>query len=155
MGRKHTQREALEALPLPSEHLCVARACGSRGQNLHDVTFANGQTGLCTLPPRFRNVIWVKRGHYVLVDTSQADQRDNKLTGEITHVLQSGQVRYIKQQGLWPAEFTNDEIETKAVVVSDNEDDEEESDKDNELFVNTNRRPRMDSSDEATSSEED
>ena len=62
MGRKHTQREALEALPLPSEHLCVARAGGSRGQNLHDVTFSNGQTGLCTLPPRFRNVIWVKRG---------------------------------------------------------------------------------------------
>ncbi|RKP25218.1 hypothetical protein SYNPS1DRAFT_22784 [Syncephalis pseudoplumigaleata] len=101
MGRKHTEREALESLPLPDEHVCVARASGARGQNLHDVVFADGTTGLCTLPPRFRNVIWVKRGHYLLVDTSQAAQRDNKITGEITHVLQPMQVRYIKQQGLW------------------------------------------------------
>jgi hypothetical protein len=62
MGRKHTERETLEALPLPNEQLCVARAGGSRGQNLHDVVFSDGNTGICTLPPRFRNVIWVKRG---------------------------------------------------------------------------------------------
>ncbi|KAI8056231.1 hypothetical protein BDF22DRAFT_774456 [Syncephalis plumigaleata] len=142
MGRKHTEREALESLPLPNEHC----------QNLHDVVFPNGNTGICTLPPRFRNVIWVKRGHYVLVDTSQVAQRDNKLTGEITHVLQAAQVRYIKQQGLWPEAFTNEATETSTATIEQSTKEDSDNDDDDDLFVNTNRRLAVD---EVTSSEEE
>jgi len=42
---------------------------------------------LVKLPTRFRNVIWLKRGSYVVVDTSAFSARENKLGKEIVNVV--------------------------------------------------------------------
>lgn len=45
------------------------------------------KTILVELNPRFRSTIWLKRGSYVLVDTSPHLERGNKLKGEIVNVV--------------------------------------------------------------------
>ncbi|RKP10970.1 hypothetical protein THASP1DRAFT_27279 [Thamnocephalis sphaerospora] len=152
--KKHTERWALEAdPPLPDNvRYSVVRAQGTRGQSLHDVVFPDGRQGLCTLPPRFRNVLWVKRGHYLLVDLSEGEQRDNKIDGEIAFVLRPEQVRYIKKHGCWPTAFTTESTERTG---SKEEEEEEEEDSDDDLFVNTNRRQQASDDDEASDEESD
>ena len=49
---------------VPLEQIAYVR--GSRGKNLHDIEFADGTTSLAELTPRFRNIIWIKRGMYAL-----------------------------------------------------------------------------------------
>ncbi|KAJ1932134.1 hypothetical protein GGF37_007162, partial [Kickxella alabastrina] len=99
MGRgKYTEQEALYALPEPTAECPLARVLGPRGQNLHEIVVArdlvtteinqrlnsnNSEwfTTLAQLPPRFRSVVWIKRGSYVLVDLSE--QLTDKIGGEI------------------------------------------------------------------------
>ncbi|KAJ2385408.1 putative RNA-binding protein eif1ad [Coemansia sp. RSA 2603] len=129
MGRgKYTEQEALEALPEPTKQCPVVRALGPRGQNLHEVVVArslvtpeicqrlessnvDGDKGknrawfttLVQMPPKFRNVVWVKRGSYVLADLSE--QFTEKIGGEVAMVLMAGQVKHLKQTGQWPSEY--------------------------------------------------
>ncbi|KAJ1646324.1 hypothetical protein LPJ64_002177 [Coemansia asiatica] len=128
MGRgKYTEQEALEAVPEPTEECPVARVLGPRGQNLHEVVVVRSLvtveinqrlnrenkawfTTLVQLPPRFRSVVWVKRGSYILADL--AEQLTDKIGGEVAMVMMAAQVRHLKQAGAWPAEYEDlwDEI---------------------------------------------
>ncbi|KAJ2783490.1 putative RNA-binding protein eif1ad [Coemansia interrupta] len=158
MGRgKYTEQEALDALPEPTNQCPVVRALGPRGQNLHEVVVArslvtpeisqrlggsNGSgsdkawfTTLVQMPPKFRNVVWVKRGSYVLADLSE--QFTEKIGGEVAMVLMASQVKHLKQTGQWPSEY---ETMWDDVIGADSggnpnrqyigEDDEDESDED-------------------------
>ncbi|KAJ1974240.1 hypothetical protein H4R35_003712 [Dimargaris xerosporica] len=58
---------------------------------------------LCQLPTRFRNIVFVKRGSYVIVDLST--RTGTKIGGEITHVLYDSQIHHIKKHNLWPTEL--------------------------------------------------
>ncbi|KAJ2060451.1 hypothetical protein GGI17_003738 [Coemansia sp. S146] len=121
MGRgKYTEQEALDAQPEPTMESPVARVLGPRGQHLHEVAVArslvtdeinrrlNGEdqnwfTTLVQLPPKFRSVVWVKRGSYVVVDL--AEQLTDKIGGEIAMVLMPAQVKYLKQRKQWPMQY--------------------------------------------------
>ncbi|KAI9502236.1 hypothetical protein GGI25_001524 [Coemansia spiralis] len=121
MGRgKHTMQDALTALPEPTMQCPVARVLGPRGQHLHEVVVARTLvaddinqrlnpedkawfTTLAQLPPKFRSVVWVKRGGYVLVDLSE--QLTDKIGGDIAIVLMAGQVKHLKQAGQWPSDY--------------------------------------------------
>ncbi|KAJ2721795.1 hypothetical protein GGI07_003729 [Coemansia sp. Benny D115] len=180
MGRgKYTEQEALNAQPEPTTECPIVRVLGPRGQNLHEVAVArslisaeiNKQlnpedapwfTTLVQLPPKFRNVVWVKRGSYVLADLSE--QLTDKIGGEVALVLLAAQVKYLKQSGMWPAEYEgmwaqitgNDAPASKDRGNSDSSgDDEEDSDDEEEsddgfLGGNPNRQyiPQDSSSDE-------
>lgn len=98
MGRKQTTREA-ESTPELTPTQVIARVLGPRGKNMHEVQFADGRTSLAILPPRFRNLIWVKRGHYVVLDPEATTTE--KLGGEIVHVLFPEHVKDLKAQGQW------------------------------------------------------
>lgn len=98
MGKKQTTRDA-ESTPELTDNQLVARVLGPRGKNMHEVQFADGRTSLAILPPRFRNLIWVKRGHYVIVDPEAT--ATEKLGGEIVHVLFPEHVKDLKSQGKW------------------------------------------------------
>ncbi|KAJ1725834.1 hypothetical protein LPJ53_000095 [Coemansia erecta] len=154
MGRgKYTEQEALEALPEPTKQCPVVRALGPRGQNLHEVVVARSLvtpeisqrldssnsvndnawfTTLVQMPPKFRNVVWVKRGSYVLADLSE--QFTEKIGGEVAMVLMAGQVKHLKQTGQWPSEYESmwdDVIGTDSNQRSaDKEDDHNNSDSD-------------------------
>ena len=67
----------------------LARVVGAQGKNLYLVKLPSrpDDTLLVELPARFRSTIWMKRGSYVLVDTAAAEDRDNKIDGEIINIV--------------------------------------------------------------------
>ncbi|CAM0143067.1 hypothetical protein VKS41_006174 [Umbelopsis sp. WA50703] len=155
MGKKQTTRDA-ESTPELTSNQVIARVLGPRGKNMHEVQFADGRTSLAILPPRFRNLIWVKRGHYVIVDPEAT--ATEKLGGEIVHVLFPEHVKDLKAQGQWqvtPAEFdSNAQTNTKNDSSADKEDGSDSSDNDDDLFVNNNR-PILEETESEDESEEE
>ncbi|KAI9317737.1 hypothetical protein BX666DRAFT_1940380 [Dichotomocladium elegans] len=159
MGRKQVAADVLDSeSPTidPGSGQRYARVLGPRGNHQHEVEFTDGTKTLVTLQPRFRNLVWVKRGHFVLVDPSLGTTSD-KVGGEIIFVLFPKHIKQLEQAGQWPAEFSQKkeaeqqpkqhqhQREDSQVTGNDDEDDDED-----DLFVNNNR-PVMsdtDSSDE-------
>jgi probable RNA-binding protein EIF1AD len=92
MGRpKRNVQAAAEETSTPPPSLTasqsIARVLKATGNSLYACTLPNKQEVLVELPSRFRNTIWIKRGGYVLVDTKDADIRENKIDGEILNVV--------------------------------------------------------------------
>jgi translation initiation factor IF-1 len=71
---------------LPDAHL-IARIVKAEGKNLYSAELPNGKSVLAELEAKFRSTVWIKRGSYVVVDTSALAERDNKLDGEIVNVV--------------------------------------------------------------------
>ncbi|KAJ1678287.1 hypothetical protein EV182_004372 [Spiromyces aspiralis] len=107
-------------------------------------------TILVQLPPRYRNVIYVKRGRFVLVDLS--DPLTNKIGGEVVGILLANHIKEFKRQGKWqdtyrPQEFASSEPKNKdsgnySVADAGGSSSEDENDDDNDddlLRANTNR----------------
>jgi len=146
----------------------IARLAAPRGNNLHEVEApkedSDGQleSFLVSMPTKFRKNVWVKRGDFVVVEPIE---EGGKVKAEIVRVLYKDQIKYLKQQGVWPKQFSKSEEEEETPNVADlkiSEDKKEEeedassnSDSDDDLFQNTNRRVIEISEDEETSSEEE
>ena len=75
----------------PPDHLAhghrIARVLRPTGNNVYSVELNNNATVLVELPPRFRSTFWIKRGSYVVIDTTALQNRENKLAGEIVNVI--------------------------------------------------------------------
>ena len=71
---------------LPETHH-IARVTKAEGKNLYNIELPDGQSILAELEAKFRSTIWIKRGSYVVVDTSALADRENKLNGEIVNVV--------------------------------------------------------------------
>lgn len=71
---------------LPSGHL-IARITKAEGKNLYNAELPDGKSVLAELEAKFRSTVWIKRGSYVVVDTSALAERENKLDGEIVNVV--------------------------------------------------------------------
>ncbi|MCJ1401768.1 hypothetical protein MMC11_004985 [Xylographa trunciseda] len=82
-----------------------AIACVKKGEgkNLYTVELPNGTPLLVELPSRFRSTIWIKRGGFVLINTSAFDDRENKLDGEILNVVRDEKLW--RKQAYWPGVF--------------------------------------------------
>ncbi|KAF2227097.1 hypothetical protein BDZ85DRAFT_316512 [Elsinoe ampelina] len=90
----------------PSQQIC--RILRAAGNNLYHVTPPSSPSPesdslLVELAQKFRSTIWVKRGSYVVVDTSTLAERENKIAGEIVNIVRD-EKRWMKM-GYWPAEF--------------------------------------------------
>ncbi|MCJ1415999.1 hypothetical protein MMC32_002334 [Xylographa parallela] len=79
---------------------CVKK---SEGKNLYTVELPSRTSLLVELPSRFRSTIWIKRGGFVLINTSAFDDRENKLDGEILNVVRDEKLW--RKQAYWPCEF--------------------------------------------------
>ena len=108
--RKHITDEYLYGFPEPdasrNESVCVAGA--PRGGNVVEVTLASGETGLCRLPTKFRKLILVNRGTFLIAGRAKQDFVTNKGTKgqvrfEAVHILHPDQVKHLRKQGTWPA----------------------------------------------------
>lgn len=120
--RRKLQATVQETLTPPEELKStqhIARVKGAAGNNLYNVELPDTKTLLVELDPRFRSTIWLKRGGFVLVDTSTLAERDNKIDGEIINVVRDE--RIWRKAPYWPQEFAR-----KAVVSTDSDDEEEE-----------------------------
>ncbi|KAF2659163.1 nucleic acid-binding protein [Lophiostoma macrostomum CBS 122681] len=101
-----------------SEGQRIAQITKAAGNNLYNAELAGGKAVLVELESKFRSTIWIKRGSYVVVDTSALADRDNKLDGEIVNVVRDE--KQWRKMSYWPKEFTK-----KSSYTEDS--DEEES----------------------------
>ena len=105
--RKRTTQEALNALPLPEPpKSIIACSGGPRGSNNHVLLNETGQETLGVLPGKFRNLVFLKRGSYVIAKPfeyldNEAVWEKSKVCVEIDWILNDRQIKYIQQQGLW------------------------------------------------------
>ena len=114
-----------EVLPA-AQH--IARVKQASGNNLYQLDLPNGESALAELPARFRSTIWIKRGSYVLLDTTALAGRDNKLDGEIVNIVR--EERAWRKMSYWPPEFaakrstyaSNSDDEGPTMPLSDSED---------------------------------
>ncbi|RIA98976.1 hypothetical protein C1645_731185 [Glomus cerebriforme] len=135
MGRKQkTTNNLVKSISLPTERQKIAKVLNGRGKNLFEIQFSDGNITLCTLPPKFRNLIWVKRGSYVIINPISETERANKIGGEIEHVLFPEHVKHLKSEGIWPQEFEIHEENDKIIKLRN-----EDTSNSDDLFVNTNR----------------
>lgn len=156
--RKHVVKEVLEDYVLPNEERQVAKIVEVRGNNLHAVETASGETYLASMPGKFRKNVWVKRGDFVLV---QPIAEGDRVKGEICTILYKDQIKYIKASNLWPEKFDGDKVAasgtaddcsnpTAARGSGDADGSASESDELPDEWVNPNRpaaAPRCSSSD--------
>lgn len=114
-------QEAVEETLTPPDVLnkgqFVARVVGANGKNLYTVESASQQSLLVELEPKFRSKIWLKRGGYVLIDTTTLADRENKIDGEIINIVRDE--RAWRKAAWWPKEFV------KKSTIADEEADEE------------------------------
>lgn len=118
MSRRKLRQTAEETLAPPdslSPGQLVARVVQIHGKDLYTVQTPDSSALLVELENRFRNAVFVKRGGYVLVDTSTTD-RPNKIQGTIVNIVRNEKAW--RKQPYWPQEFVK-------TVVSDDSDEEE------------------------------
>lgn len=126
-------------LSLPTESQQIVRVVSSKGNNLHEVQAASGETFLVTMPNKFRNNFWIKRGNFVLVEPID---EGNKVKAEIIRILTEQHQREFVKEGVWPKEFSKKR--------------EHEDDEDSDGYMpNLNRKPLDTAPDESSSSESD
>ncbi|XP_041846683.1 probable RNA-binding protein EIF1AD isoform X2 [Melanotaenia boesemani] len=162
--RKHVVKEVLGDFVIPTENQWIVKVIGSRGNNLHEVITAQGETFLVSMPTKFRKNIWIKRGDYVIVDPIEEGE---KVKAEISFILYKDHVQHLQKQQLWPEGFmeeqslqhkTNKQQEKEEGTENKAQEEEEGSDSEDDesdLFVNTNRCNYQYSQSEEEDSEED
>ena len=114
---------------LPTSQI-IARVKQAAGNNLYHLELPSKEMILAELPARFRSTIWIKRGSFVLVDTSSLADRDNKLGGEIVNVVRDEKLW--RKTSYWPCEFpaktssyaTDSDDEGPKMPPSDSEDEQ-------------------------------
>jgi probable RNA-binding protein EIF1AD len=125
-GRKSSYRKSItdkfdHDYPLPASSRDVVRIRSCRGANIFEVESCNGDIDLAMLPNKFKNLIWIKRDDYVLVEsniaelpvpvddpsssTSSSSSSTGKMKFIVKTILSKDQIKYIKAQNLWPIEF--------------------------------------------------
>ena len=117
--RKNVAQELEEHIELEEGDL-IAYVLGSRGGNLFDVESQDGVVALCRLPTRFRKMVWIKRGSYIVVNqaaedveiTGKGDSGKAKVLFAAKHILMEHQIKELKRAEQWPDKFlTADERE--------------------------------------------
>jgi probable RNA-binding protein EIF1AD len=139
---KHVKREIdADDLNLPTENQQIARVVSSKGNNLHEVEPADSSENfLVTMPNKFRQNIWIKRGSFVLVEPIP---EGDKVKAEIIRILTDEHLKEFNKAGVWPKKFTKKREHSEG----------EGSDED--LHRNLNRKPLDDDASDSSSSSDD
>jgi len=126
-SRKRITSTALTSLPLPSEEEKVARVTELRGANICEVELSDGERILVQVPNRFRKLVWIKRGNFLIINRpNNWDNINYKVRAMVLHVLFPDQIKNIKKEGLWPNEFQDAPIEEPKREQLPGEDEEDE-----------------------------
>ena len=129
-----TARETLTPPTTLDNGNMIAEVIKGEGNNLWSVKVP-GSEGfiLVELPARFRSAIWLKRGGYVVVDTTAFDNRENKLRGEIINVVRDEklwrkQIYWCVPRGIPETSSSSycrpNEFKKKPTYLEESEDDE-------------------------------
>eukprot|EP00949_MAST-11_sp_MAST-11-sp1_P000914 g914.t1 len=160
--RKNVEREVLDDLPEMEEGHCIVQVVQSHGGNIFETKAPDGSTTLARLPTRFRNLIWVKRGAFLLCSSADgtfetASGSAGRVTLNVERVLYKDQIRHLQSMGKWPEPFhaavgEDKEVEAASGNYAQNGTGDEDDDG---LFVNRNRMHQFDSSASELSSEDE
>ncbi|KYN34860.1 putative RNA-binding protein EIF1AD [Trachymyrmex septentrionalis] len=123
--RKYVFQE-LDDMSLPTDSQSIVRIVQARGHNLHEVVTPAGEQYIVSMPTKFRQNIWIKRGDYIVIEPIVEGK---KVKGEIVKIL----TKY-REQNCWPPEFDEDPKRNGCVIATNYTTCDDE-----ELFVNTNR----------------
>ncbi|EFR03198.1 hypothetical protein MGYG_06197 [Nannizzia gypsea CBS 118893] len=110
-----TAEETLYPPPALEEGQTIARVVKATGNNIYSVELPSKESILVELPARFRSTIWMKRGTFVVVDSTALEERDNKLSGEIVNIVRDDKAW--RKADFWPKEFVKK-------IVEDSDDEE-------------------------------
>lgn len=152
--RKHVTKEVLNEFVLPEDGQQIVKVTAGRGNNLHEVESDNQEKFLVSMPTKFRKNVWIKRGDYVLV---QPIEEGDKVKAEIVTILYKEQIKYIKQEGLWPEAFKDSQEAKSDCMIPDDllpPSDDSDDDNDCDSVVNINRQ-QVAVYDESDDSEDD
>lgn len=110
--RKYVEKELLYEFVLPENDQFIVMVKHTRGNNLHEVWDTEGEEFLVSMPPKFRNHFYIKKGMFLIVEPIA---EGIKVKAEIIRILYKEQINYIKSMGKWPEAFA------KYVVVKKDE----------------------------------
>lgn len=109
--RKGVTERVLYGNPEPKENEIIVRVTALRGTNLFEVVDTHGTKSVTMLPTKFRKLIWVKRGDYLIVgegdggETTTATGKKGAVTSIVEHILYKDQIKDLKHKQLWPSGF--------------------------------------------------
>jgi len=134
--RKGVTDKYLNDLPLPNEeeNEFIAQISGSRGSNVFEVLLPPpNESSLALLPTKFRKLIWVKVGTFVIV--RGGDKSCEVVGGSsgavnymIEHILGDDQISHIQEEGVWPPSFPLNESNSSSTITELDGDQGEEND---------------------------
>eukprot|EP01115_Flamella_aegyptia_P009860 TRINITY_DN42644_c1_g1_i1.p1 TRINITY_DN42644_c1_g1~~TRINITY_DN42644_c1_g1_i1.p1 ORF type:complete len:163 (-),score=47.54 TRINITY_DN42644_c1_g1_i1:24-512(-) len=155
-SRKHVKVTVLQDTPEIQEDEKIAKVVELRGANICEVVFANGEHTLCQIPTKFRKLIWIKTGNFIIVREPK-NIPNVKIRVMVQHVLFPDHIKNLRAQGKWPAEFEAEvaQTETKKPVEEPKKSNAGDSEDDSDLFYNPNHRLVTDSDDEDEDSEDE
>ncbi|KAH6925168.1 hypothetical protein HPB50_001409 [Hyalomma asiaticum] len=91
---------------VPRENQQIVKMLRCRGNNLYDVRDSSGKTLLVNTAATFRRTAWIRRGDFLLVEPKK---EGSPVTAEIHRILFPNQVKYFREQGMWPEAFATEE----------------------------------------------
>uniref|UniRef100_A0A915PUQ7 Probable RNA-binding protein EIF1AD n=1 Tax=Setaria digitata TaxID=48799 RepID=A0A915PUQ7_9BILA len=97
--KRFVMKQAESELFVPKKDEIIARVLRSPGRNLHEVDDEKGEKYLVSMPRKFRETIYIKRGSFVFV---MSIEEGVKVKGEITQILDNENVLYLREQKMWP-----------------------------------------------------
>jgi probable RNA-binding protein EIF1AD len=68
------------------------------------VEYPDGATTLCLMPAKFNRKLWVRRGGFLMIESSPEAEQDSgsRVTGTITAVLYDEHIKQLKKlPGVW------------------------------------------------------
>ncbi|KAK4793654.1 hypothetical protein SAY86_024089 [Trapa natans] len=104
-GRKNLQRATKDRDVELQGGESIVQVVSLRGSNLVEVIDEGGQNSLALFPAKFQKTMWIKRGNFIVVDTSgkeKAVESGSKVTCIVSRVLSYDQVRELKKSQKWP-----------------------------------------------------
>ena len=100
--RKIVTQECVRGDVKLSSDQFIVEVVRGRGNNLHEVRTETGEITLCSMPPKFRKNVWIKKGDYLVVEKIPEGK---KVTCEMVHILYDHHIKDLKDENLWPVSF--------------------------------------------------
>ena len=114
--RKGVEDQYINSFPLPEEDQHVVQVLGARGASIFEVALNDEEVAkktsdhLALLPNKYRNVIWIKKKDFLIVDGGVrreeggqgAVEAGGKVQFIVKAILNKKQIKHIKKSGKWP-----------------------------------------------------
>ncbi|XP_063691390.1 probable RNA-binding protein EIF1AD [Bolinopsis microptera] len=94
----------------------IVKVLESKGNNLFLIEEETGHVTLCSMPPKFRKNVWIKRGDYLIVESIKEGK---KVTCEMVNILYPPQIKDLKSDNVWPQHFHSETEDVNKDVNKD------------------------------------